>query len=222
MNSFITSRKFAWIAGILITALYFGPSVLRFFAVTAMRMGSSASAAVAAKPSPSIPQQSVAPQEVASAVPAPAVEIPQLVPYLGFWQGDLHIDGRGMCRLHVEVKDNHSHEHPLAGYSTLSCAPLPIEIMANKQSGAKNPTEAILQLADDMSPTYAVLPGNIQNDALVLAADKNIGVAQKKDGCPMTALTLTPFATGQMVGDWKESQQGSCQGGQMMLIKTVR
>jgi hypothetical protein len=236
MNKIIANRKFAWVAGIILVALYFGPSPLRFFVVPPPRPAPALQQKTG-KPSPGTPALPGAvpvaagiaagatadPAVAAAAAPPPpaiAADDPALTKFLGTWQGGVAIK-RGTCSLTLAVRDSHDKDHPFAGFSTLSCAPTFLELLDKRGSRKQTPAGMISDMTKQMNPTTAILQGSLVNDAVQFQAKENFAVAQIDDGCAMSSLTLIPFAE-QMQAVWKESQQGICQGGQLLLKKTPR
>src|SRR5258708_7816437 len=224
MSNIIASRKFAWVAGIVLVTLYFGPSILRFFA-TATHHGNLPQT-MPAKPSPGIPAPTAAapvapgivasvPATAPSAPPPPAASDPALAVFLGNWVGSLQIPKRGTCVLNLQVRDGHDKDHPLAGFSTLGCLPSIFDLMAKGPPKKQTPIGAVDAITKQLNTTEAILAGSVVGGTLEFKAEKNIGLADG-NGCPMTSISLTPFAE-QIGVEWKESQQEGCTGGQMLM-----
>jgi hypothetical protein len=224
INSIIASRKFAWVAGIILVALYFSPSILRFFAA-ATHPGNVAQA-MPGKPSPAIPASTPAapvapgitasvPATALSAPPPLAASDPALAVFLGNWVGGIQIPKRGGCVLKLEVRDSHDKDHPLAGFSTLGCMPSVFDLMAKNKASKQTPAGAVAAMTKQLNTTEAILAGSLVNGTLEFKAEKNIGLADS-NGCPMSSISLTPFAE-QIAADWKESQQEGCTGGQLLM-----
>lgn len=247
MRNFIASRKFAWGAGIFFVALYFGPSLLRSFTLMALRPALTLQQKTG-KPSPSIPAQPIAVPVAAgistaaaavvplpSAPPSPstptpaaiAADDPALARFLGIWVGNVAIPNRAAanrpaaCMLRLEVRDSHDKDHPFAGFSTLSCAPSMFE-MLDKRARHETPAGMVDDMMKQMNPTDAILAGSLAGGSVQFQVQKNVGVAEASNGCPMSSMTITPFGAEQLDVDWKESQQGSCQGGELLVKKTPR
>ena len=238
MSNFIASRKFAWGAGIVLTAWYFGPSIVHSFTPAPH---AQALQQKMAKPSPGTPALPVAVPVAAglsasaAAVPgappppppAIAADDPALARFLGIWVGNVAIPNRAApnrpaaCMLRLEVRDNHDKDHPFAGFSTLSCAPSMFE-MLDKRARHETPAGMVDDMMKQMNPTDAILAGSLAGGSVQFQVQKNVGVAEASNGCPMSSMTITPFGAEQLDVDWKESQQGSCQGGELLVKKTPR
>jgi hypothetical protein len=222
MNSIIASRKFAWVAGIILVALYFTPSILRFFAAATHH--GNVTQASPSKPSPAIPAPTAAapsaPGIVATAPaavpPPPAASDPALAVFLGNWVGGIQIPKRGGCVLKLEVRDGHDKDHPLAGFSTLGCMASGFDLMEKNQVKTKTPIGAINAITKQLNTTEAILAGSLVSGTLEFKAEKNIGVATGGIGCSMASISATPFAE-QIAVEWKESEQEGCTGGQLLM-----
>lgn len=92
--------------------------------------------------------------------------------------------------------------------------------MLDKGSRKKTPAGIISDLTKQMNPTTAIVQGSLV-DAVQFQAKENFAVTQIDDGCAMSSLMLIPFAE-QMQAVWKESKQGLCRGGQLLLRKNPR
>jgi hypothetical protein len=235
MSNIITSRKFVWPAGIILAGLYFSPNIIRAL----HHEGSQPSVVVPSlrsKPSPAVPPATAptvaAPLTSTGALPDAPVQYPaatlasagaptepNIDKFVGTWNGFVALP-RGNCTLSVTVSASHGTPHPANAFSTLSCTQTPLEMLAN----AKKQTiaESLVVAANKMNPTSAILAGDLQQDgSLKFDTTKNIGVTEVSKACSISAMTLTPFAA-QMAVEWKESQQGDCQGGQMILSRGPR
>jgi hypothetical protein len=218
MSSIVASRKFAWGAGIVLVALYLGPSILRFFLTAAHSAQANVVQPKLTKPAPGIPAPNAAipaaPVTTASVPvpPPPAATDPSLAMFLGNWEGYVATN-RGNCVLTLEVRDNHDKDHPLAGYSTLGCMPSIFELLDRAKGKKQTPAAAMAPLAKQPHPTEAILAGSLVSGALEFKVQKNIGVSDGE--CPMSSISVTPFAE-QIAVEWKESQEG-CTGGQLLM-----
>jgi hypothetical protein len=123
---------------------------------------------------------------------------------------------RGSCTLKLELRPNDT-QNSVKAYSSLACGHTVIDEIArgHKMTSAEM-TKNFMKAAN---PTSAILSGSIANGTIQLQAEQNFGVNAVSDGCDMASMTLTPFATNQVIADFKESQQGRCQGGQIVLTK---
>ena len=68
-----------------------------------------------------------------------------------------------------------------------------------------------------MNPAAAILTGTPENGSLHFRVDKTVGA--DVDGCAATSFTAMPFGTNKIAVQW---QDGSCQGGQIVLNKSDR
>jgi hypothetical protein len=233
METLIKNRKFMWVAAAILATIYFAPSLINSVRLAVIHRQIADAATKAAKPSPSIgasiPGGTAAPVGGQAADPAmpgtpasqalsPVANDPSLSKFVGTWENRLAIPNRGTCNLKIEIKNSADEKYPLSGYSTLSCMPSMLDLMARNHATKPTPAEAIAAMTNQMNPTSAILKGNVQNGSAQFVAVKNIGVDEIKDGCPMVSITVTPFAE-QVAAEWKESQQGTCQGGQMLMRK---
>jgi hypothetical protein len=235
VNNIITNRKFVWPAVITLAGVYFAPNIIR----TLHHEGSQplvVAPNLRSKPSPAVPPATaptvVAPFTNTGVLPDTPVQYPAAPPaagasttepnidkFIGTWNGFVALP-RGNCTLMVTVSASHGTPHPVAAFSNLSCTQTPLEMLAN----AKKQTiaESLVEAAKKMNPTSAILAGDLQQDGSVkFDTTKNIGVTEVSKACSISAMTLTPFAA-QMAVEWKESQQGDCQGGQMILSRGPR
>ena len=69
-------------------------------------------------------------------------------------------------------------------------------------------------ILNQMSPISAVLSGTAKDGTLTFTVEKTI--QKSANGCALTGFTLTPFGTDQLAAEW---QEGTCDGGQMLLKK---
>jgi hypothetical protein len=235
VNNMITNRKVVWPAVLILAGVYFAPNI-----ISALHHEGSKPLVVVpslrSKPSPAVPPATAptvaAPLTSTAVMPdipvqSPAAPLAAGVPttepnidkFVGTWNGFVALP-RGNCTLMVIVSASHGTPHPVSAFSTLSCAQTPLEMLAN----AKKQTiaESLVVAANKMNPTSAILAGDPQQDGSIkFDTTKNIGVTEVSKACYISAMTLTPFAQ-QMAVEWKESQLGDCQGGQLILSRGQR
>jgi hypothetical protein len=220
------------VAAAILATIYFAPSLINSVRLAVIHRQVADAGTKPGKPSPSIaasgPNASATPvgsQAADPAMPAaptsqaqsPVANDPSLSKFVGTWQGTIPIPNRGTCNLKIEIKDSADKDHPLDGYSTLSCMASMLDLMAKKQD--QTPAGVVAAMTNQINAsTSAILAGTLQNGAVQFIASKNIGVNGLNGGCPMASITITPFAE-QLAAEWKESQQGPCQGGQMLMRK---
>lgn len=130
----------------------------------------------------------------------PAVVLTTLSNLSGTWRGQGVLSGRGVCTLKLELREGQA-PSSYSGYSTLSC------VNASAR-GRANP-------ASRMNPAASILTGVPQSGSIRFHVDKTIGA--DANGCTATSFTATPFGTNQIAVQW---QEGSCQGGQILLGKS--
>jgi hypothetical protein len=132
----------------------------------------------------------------------PAVVLTALSNLSGTWKGQGALSGRGVCTLKLELREGQA-PSSYSGYSTLSCVNPSVR-------GRANP-------ASRMNPAAAVLTGVPESGSIRFHVDKTIEA--DANGCAATSFTATPFGTNQIAVQW---QEGSCQGGQILLSKNGR
>ena len=196
--------KTFWIYGIVAVAIYyFAPTILRVITTPKPKAPPAPLVTPAVHPSPPVPT-----------LPPP---LPPLIQSsLGKWQGAAALPDRGSCTLRLELRPSDT-QNSVKAYSSLACGHTVIDEMAkgHKMTSAEM-TKNFMKAAN---PTSAILSGSIANGTIQLQAEQNFGVNAVSDGCDMASITITPFATNQVIADFKESQQGRCQGGQIVLTK---
>jgi hypothetical protein len=217
MNNVIASRKFVWPAVIVLAAIYFGPSVFRSLIPITLRLtgqqrsgkGNQNAGTVA------VPGQSAPPAGQVS----PVADDPALAKFIGTWQGNATLPGRKEnCMLKLEVRQSHEKASEFSGYSSLSCAPSLFEMLGQAGDKSKANAATVMDNASKaMNPVSAIMTGNPANGSIQFRVDKNIGVDEVSNGCPLVSLSATNFGSDQIEVDLKESQRGACQGGQMLM-----
>lgn len=132
---------------------------------------------------------------------------------LGHWLGRAFLPpSRGLCTFEVELKPA---DDPavIAGYSTLACAPNAAQLT----DGKLDPTR-MMAVQAGLNPVSAILSGKTEGKSITFTVDKVIGAEIATANCPPSSLVLTPFATGQIAAEFKDS----CGGGQMILQRMNR
>jgi hypothetical protein len=132
----------------------------------------------------------------------PAVVLTSVANLSGTWKGQGALSGRGVCTLKLELREGQP-PGGYSGYSTLSCVTPPARGRARS--------------APRINPAAAVLTGQPENGSIRFHVDKTIEA--DANGCAATSFTATPFGTNQIAVQW---QEGSCQGGQIILAKNGR
>jgi hypothetical protein len=186
-------RKIILICIAIFIAWYFA----RVFSIAIMRMQVRHQIDLNKKPKPT-------PAETPAAAPAAPTEQP-LENMAGVWGGRGQVPGRGLCDLRFEVKQNDPLHY--TGYSRFSCMPT---------QTITNPKDAnfINNMLNHINPDAAVLSGVTEKGSIHFHADKTIGT--DINGCAVSDLTMTPFGKGVIAAEW---QEGTCQGGQLLMTK---
>lgn len=127
---------------------------------------------------------------------------------------------RGNCVLVLELRRSDK-AGEFSGFTRLVCTPLWGAVMAARKLPRGWLAEARKKAAN---PTLATLTGTADNGSIRLRAVKTFGVRDARDGCAMTALTVTPGGTDAIDVDWQESQDeaGVCRGAQMQMRRVAR
>ena len=140
----------------------------------------------------------------------PAVVLTSLANLTGTWKGQGALTGHGLCDLRLELRETHEAPGHYTGYSALSClniAPLMTPRARNRASGMQN----------RLNPAASILTGVPEDGSIRFHVDKTINA--DINGCAATSFTATPFGTNRISVQW---QEGSCQGGQIILGKNGR
>ncbi|MBV9506859.1 MAG: hypothetical protein JO323_17840 [Acidobacteriia bacterium] len=127
----------------------------------------------------------------------------------GAWEGRGNNPARGMCNLHLELKQGDPGHY--TGYSRFACISMGSMLDAPKNANT------MLSLMQSITPDAAILTGVIEKGAIQLHTNKAIGTDM--NGCALTDLTITPFGAAAVAAEWKE---GTCQGGNMMMQRAAR
>jgi hypothetical protein len=207
MNTNLTNRKFLWVAGIVLAALYFAPSALQSYRQAAFyRQQMEAVNARMQAQRIGAPYGGTSPATV-QAVAANAGTIPPVNTLVGVWQGQQAQANRQLCQLALELRE--SPPAVFTGYSKLTCWPIVQPQGRDRINGS--------YVMRSLSPTSAVMTGSLKNGAVVFHVDKTIGASV--EGCTITGFTATPFGVDQVAAEW---QDGFCGTGQVVLRRTAR
>lgn len=202
-------RKSLWIAAAVLAVIHFAPTILRQ-ALPARPVAALKPSPLRPSPAPGraspTPEGSVPDANAAAVTPADA----QFSKLLGIWTGSSIRPNLGICRLRLELRMSQDKPGAYAAYSTMACGPAP-PIVATTQAQRS----LVAGMVNEMRPVSAVATGSVVNGALEFQVGRNIGAAP--DGCKPTAFTVSPFGASQIAAEWEE---GSCQGGQMIMQRT--
>jgi hypothetical protein len=158
---------------------------------------------VPAKPIPLKPAPRVIPIPPAQPKPKP---LPPVVKYDGLWGGQVALDGRGVCFLRMELKED---DGKYTGFPAMTCNGVgPLLPRVNQRTRALN----------QMDPESAILSGRLERGTIDLHLDKTIG--SDSNGCSLNSLSLTPFGSAQLAAEWTEPEP--CQGGHMLMRRLRR
>ena len=208
-------RKQLWIGGTVAAVLYFAPGIMNY--VRHMLIVPNRGY-VAEKPHaaiPMVPAQGFTPQPAMTGIPAaggaptlantPAD--PKFVALLGKYMGGAILKTRE-CKANFELKPNQDKPEEFSGFVTIVC------YRPFTQKGAMPflSTDPVTALGTMSTPASAILSGPVVNGSIRMKADKSIETLA--DGCPITGLSVVPFATNQIEIDWEE---GTCPGGQLIM-----
>ena len=217
-------KKFLWIGIGVVTASYIFPWLLSIPLMFVYRGRTHE------LPAPPYRQPSAMPKPVSSparggpaqttdssspidAAPDPAAPFPGKL--LGIWQGTGICVPYNMCALKLELQENQQSKGQFTGYSTLACISL---------TWPKTKAIYPLSLMANAAPSAAILAGVPYYGSLKLHADKNIGA--DSSGCIMTAMTVTPFGTGEIAADWQRRlprrPRGHAKGAAMRVLQQAR
>ncbi len=131
---------------------------------------------------------------------------PKYAALLGKYMGGAVLKIRE-CKANLELKPNQDKPAEFSGFVTIVC------YRPFTQKGAtpliSDPVAALGTMA---TPASAILSGPAVNGSIRMKADKSIETLP--DGCPITGLSVVPFATNQIEIDWEE---GTCPGGQLIM-----
>jgi hypothetical protein len=180
----------------------------------------------AAAPAPAVRKPSVhIPAVAAASAPAPPVAQVVSAPFkelLGQYVGREMLPGdRGMCVLRLELRRSDK-AGEFSGFTNLVCTPPLSDVMAENRR--RRPGTAVDARNKAANPTAATLSGTAVDGSIRLHAVRNFGVRDARDGCAMTALSVTPGGTNVIDVDWQESVEdtGLCRGAQMQMRKVAR
>jgi hypothetical protein len=207
-------KKFIWIAGIAVAAVYFAPSFINSYRREAfIREQNAARLATAqaikppaAKTASPLPASGATPASAAAGTlpdsPAAPNASSQFDNVVGTWVGVGLLPAHGNCNLRLELRRT-LEPGKFSGFPVLACMPM---ALATSRDG----------MLAQFSPASAVLSGSASNGAIGFSVDKMISKGQGK--CAFTSFAVTPFGTDQIAVEWTEEE--SCPGGQMLLRRT--
>jgi hypothetical protein len=132
---------------------------------------------------------------------------------LGKWEGRVSLEGRGICLLTLNLRSGKDPQS-FAGASTFSCTG---GLVPDGAEQRKDPTGLMTMAGRKLNYTSATFDGTAKDGGIVLAATDNIGVSETFQGCGMVSMTLKAFDENRLSVRWRESGQGGCTGGEMLL-----
>ena len=141
----------------------------------------------------------------------PAVVLTTVSNLTGTWKGRGALTGHGLCDLRLELRETHEAPGHYTGYSALSC----LNIAPLMTPKARNRASA--NCRNRLNPAASILTGVPEDGSIRFHVDKTIN--PDINGCAATSFTATPFGTNRIAVQW---QEGSCQGGQIILGKNGR
>jgi hypothetical protein len=160
-----------------------------------------------------------------AAAPAPAPRpVPVKQPFqevLGQYAGrEMLSDLRGNCALRLELRRSDK-PGEFVGFTNLICRPNLAHVREESKRDGKQLADAKARVGN---ATLATLSGTAEGGSIRLHAVSNFGVRDAREGCAMTALTVTPAGTDTIDVDWQEAQDpdGFCRGAQMQMRKFSR
>jgi hypothetical protein len=206
----IDKKNNLWKWGLLIAALYFGPSILSHIRMAISGRGQQAQRQIQQQ----TPQQTG--QTPSSVKPQPYASLDALA---GNWKGQA-MTGRGQCWMTLELNTIPGNDGHYSADTRLICKPTfpaMIEIIGHQPG---NQWELQDALTKAMNPTSAILTGAAAaNGSIHFHVDQNIAVAQVPGACDMTSLTVTPFGAARIAITYEETNVGHCHGGQIVASK---
>jgi hypothetical protein len=199
-------KKALWITALVLAVIHFAPQILFF-----VRQAVFAPHAPAyTKPSPMRPMPQPAGQSLSPVAPAPPVNT-NASRFLGVWTGSELMPSQDTCKERLEVRMDEDKPGFFSGSETRVCTPalfaLPDRVARQRMSG----------VIRQMEPVSAELTGSMENGAITFKVDKTIGIPS--DGCTLTGYSISAFGLQQIAAQW---QQGSCPGGQLILVRAQR
>jgi hypothetical protein len=191
-------QRLLWIGGLTVVGIY-------FFAPSLLQVSTRRVAVV----------RPAAPPVQAKPLPAPATaqdaDAPEVFDKLsGIWQGAALLP-IGMCNMKLELRRKDGDAAHFAAFPVLACMPAATRLAPPASQAAQQEVWAAL------TPASAVLTGAPANGSLQFTVDKVVG--KTLAGCEITGLTVTPFGRDMIAVQW---QEGTCQGGQVLLRRMGR
>jgi hypothetical protein len=221
MNMTVKQRKFYIFCGVIVVAWFVirvmsnaaqQAAFYRQQAARAAQQRAKAEADAKAKAKAKAEKDAAAAKAAGSATASlpPATVLTNLSNLTGTWKGQGALTGHGFCTLRLELREVHEKPGNYTGYSTLSC--LSVSVLMTPK--ARNKASA---LKNRLSPAASVLTGEPENGSIRFHVDQTVNT--DVNGCAATSFTATPFGTNRISVQW---QEGSCQGGQILLGKAGR
>ena len=213
MNPQNKNRKWWWWLGACLVLWYFAPSAVQSFREASsdrqrmQAMNAQAQNARGTAGSTAIPAAPAAPPAPVPRYGATNASVPAS-PLAGIWNGNQTQRNGELCSLTLELRDKP--EGITAGYANMTCRP----IVRRVGAPMPNANDIILKA---MTPMAAILSGQMKDGSIAFHVDKAIGTPV--DGCPFSALTVTPFGTQQIAVEW---QRGTCDSGQMTMTRQAQ
>lgn len=207
-------RNFFLMCGVLIAVYYVGSSVIGSMRLAAFRRQQAAIAAqqrARAEAQKKAAADAAAKAALAASAPAKFSPLTTLSNISGLWMGQDVLAGRGLCTRRLELREAPDTPGNYTGYSTLSCIRPPGLVSLQGERRLPN------QIRNQLKPTAIIMTGAPENGAILFHVDKTVvGI---NDDCATSAFTVTPFGTNKIAAQW---QEGSCQGGQVILNRQGR
>jgi hypothetical protein len=199
-------KKALWITAAVFAVIHFAPHILFF-----VRQAVFAPHAPAyAKPSPMRPMTQPAAQSASS--PSPALALGTSASrFTGVWTGSQLLPSQDTCKERLEIRMSDDKPGFFAGSETRVCAPA-LFALPGRASQQKMPG-----IIRQMEPVSAELTGSMVDGAIKFHVDQVIGIPV--DGCTLTGYSISAFGSQQIAAQW---QEGSCPGGQLILVRAQR
>jgi hypothetical protein len=194
-------KKMLWIAGAVLVAIHYAPSI-----VSSVRERREAFRAAHEKPSPvPVPvRASSAPPPPVAAAPTTALASPnavmdaQVAEAVGpssIWGGFVPRPNLGPCQLKISLTAG-AYTGTYSADSSLSCANL-----SPFRPGQRSTISGMNNAQLDAVPVNAELAGVVEDGAIVLTQIKALNFTRQ--GCNITKIVLTPFV-GHLDATWEE------------------
>jgi excisionase family DNA binding protein len=200
MNTMIKNRKFMWLVGGIVLALYFAPGFLQSIH---KQMGRHQGPVdwTTQTDAPKTPLMAPGISARDTAIHFPSADDP-FAKMVGIWGTNVILPVHGLCNIRLELRQDQDNRGQYLGNSTMHCTTfaLPSARKVNPMIGYLNAT-----------PVSAILAGSVVSGSLHLRVSKTIG-----EHCAPTEFILTPFGASQLAIEWKDP---ACGNGEAMLSK---